>query len=130
MTDFFSPAFDGYLGASGHSGEPGKVQRKIEVRGRQLREQMTSIIDAISLGVGHRQRRLECGEPGIVGDRLLDEGNQLTQVSALDAHGHELYAKEGCRVGLAAIGADLECLGGQQFGLSRCRRRSSPSQRE
>ena len=49
----------------------------------------------------------------------LDEWDELAQRSALKVHGHALPIEEQRGVGLAPVGADLECLGGQLFGPIR-----------
>ena len=66
---------------------------------------------------GPGQYRGERGKPGIVRHRLLDERDQIAQGATLDAHVHELCAEDRGGVGLAAVGADLERLRGQLFGL-------------
>ena len=51
-----------------------------------------------------------------LGGHLLDERDQIAQGSALPADDHELCAEEHGGVGLTAVGADLERLGGQLLG--------------
>ena len=63
------------------------------------------------------ERRGERGQPGIVGRRLLDQRDEVAHGAALPAHDHELRAEDDGGVGLAAVGADLERLGGQLLGL-------------
>ena len=112
------PACDGDLGVADHSGEPSRVERKIEVGGRELLQQATGVVDAAGFDMGHSQRRSDrSGDLGSVGGHLLDEWDQLAAGAALEAHRPELRAEEEGGVGLAAVGADLECLGGQLFGL-------------
>ena len=60
---------------------------------------------------------MTAGELGSVDGHLLDEWGQVAVRSALEAHGPELHAVEEGGVGLAAVGADLECFGGPLFGL-------------
>ena len=53
-----------------HAREPDRIHREIEVGGRELFQQVTRLVDAVSFGVGQSQGRHEGGEPGIVGRRL------------------------------------------------------------
>ena len=94
------------------------IQRKFEVGGSEVLQQATGVVDPAGFDMGQCQRRSEhFGELGSVDGHLLEEWHQLATRSALEAHGPELHAVDQVGVGLAAVGADLECFGGPLFGL-------------
>ena len=67
--------------------------------------------------MGQGQGGDEDGQTGVVGDRLLDERDEGVQRPPPQVHHDDLGAVDDEGVGLAAVGADLEGLGGQLLRL-------------
>jgi hypothetical protein len=114
------PNLDGRVGVLNHCGKPDAVHGNLEVGGRELLQEATSILDAIRFCVGKSEYRSEApGHSGSVGCHLLQEWCQFTQGPASLVHADEMRTEEDGGVWLSAVGADLEGFGGQLFGPVR-----------
>jgi hypothetical protein len=78
---------------------------------------MTGVVGPTTFGKSQSQGADEHGEPGVLGHRLRDEGDQLAHGATLVADDGQLGTEDDGDVGFTDVGTDLEGLRGQPFCL-------------